>query len=256
MAWSLASLLEHPAYARTLFVALMLLLWEVAARAFGDPLFVAPPSQVALAVPDLLRTPGMPSALWTTTWELLFAFAISLFFGFWAGLFLGRSGFANRSLMPIVVMLYAMPQVTIIPIFMMSFGIGPASKVAYGVSHGVFPIILTVAAGMQNLKPVLLASSYSMGAKRWQVLRHVLIPHAVRSLFSGMRLGMNATLLGVILAELYASKTGVGYFAQKFAVNFDPRMLFALITIVAALAIIVNEGLRRFEINLNKWRDP
>ena len=247
-------LASRPLLARCLFIAALLVAWEAAARLFGDPLFVAPPTAVAWAAPKLLATQGLPFALLTTAWELLLAFSISLFFGFWIGLTLGRSSFANRAFMPIVVMLYALPQITLIPIFMMGFGIGPASKVAYGVSHGVFPVILTIAAGMRNLKPVLLASSKSMGASDWKIMRHVLMPHAVTSLFSGMRLGMNAALLGVILAELYASKTGVGYFARKFAVGFDPKMLFGLIAIVALLAVLMNESLRRVEIRMNRWR--
>ncbi len=245
---------QRPGLARGLFILTLFAIWEAAARAFGDPLFVASPTQVMAALPALAFTPGLPSALATTAGELLLAFSISLFFGFWIGLLLGRSSLARRGLMPIVIMLYALPQITIIPIFMMSFGIGPASKVAYGVTHGIFPIILTVASGMRNLKPVLLASSLSMGATHWKVLRHVLFPHAITTLFSGMRLGMNAALLGVILAELYASKNGVGYFAQKFAVNFDPKMLFGLIAVVAVIAILMNEGLRRLETRMNRWR--
>lgn len=243
-----------PGAARLAIIVAAIILWEISARLFGDPLFVAPPSQVVLSLDKLFGTPGIPGALLTTAWALGAAFVLSVLFGVAIGVTLGVSRFSHRSFMPIVLLLYATPQATIIPIFMMVFGIGIASKIAYGFSHGIFPIIVTVAAGVQNIKPILLTSSRSMGASRWQIFQHVVFPHMIPSLFSGMRLGMTATLLGVILAELYASTTGVGFFSQQFANNFQAPLLYGLIFIVAAIAIIINEVLRRAEARLTRWR--
>lgn len=245
---------DRPGWSRLLVIAAFFLVWEILARAFGDPLFIASPSQIALGLRPLLNTPSLPQALLVTAWELALAFGLSAFFGTIIGTWLGLSPFADRTFMPIVLLLYATPQVTIIPIFMMVFGIGPASKVAYGFSHGIFPIVVTIAAGVRNISPVLLASSRAMGADGAQILRHVVLPHMLPSLFTGLRLGMTATLLGVILAELYASLTGVGYFSRQFAQAFQPAMLFGLIAIVALIAILMNEIMRRAELHLTAWR--
>ena len=118
--------------------------------------------------------------------------------------------------MPIILLLYGLPQVTILPIFVLLFGIGAASKIAFGVSHGMFPIMIAVAAGVQKINPILLTSARSMGASRTQVLRHVIFPHMVPSFFTGLRLGMTGVLLGVLLAELYVSTAGIGYFTSIF----------------------------------------
>ena len=88
--------------------------------------------------------------------------------------------------MPIILLLYGTPQVTIRRCSFLYFGIGPASKIAFGVSHGFFPIIMTVVAGVRTL-PILLTSAKSMGASRWQILRHVIFPHMIPSFFAGMR---------------------------------------------------------------------
>jgi ABC-type nitrate/sulfonate/bicarbonate transport system permease component len=164
---------DHPGLGRLLVIATLLLLWEFFARAFGDPLFVASPVQVLFAVKPLLATAGIKQALVVTASELALAFALSAIFGIVVGTWLGLSRFADRSFMPIVLLLYATPQVTIIPLFMMVFGIGPASKVAYGFSHGIFPIIVTVAAGVRNINPLLLISTNAMGANGAQILQHV-----------------------------------------------------------------------------------
>ena len=106
------------------------------------------------------------------------------------GLAVGLSRFSQRSFMPIILLLYGTPQVTILPLFILYFGIGPASKIAFGVSHGIFPIIVTIVAGVQNIKPILMTAARSMGASRWQIFRWVIFPHMIPSFFAGMRLGM------------------------------------------------------------------
>src|SRR5258706_307397 len=147
-----------------------------------------------------------------------------------------------------------MPEVTILPLVILYFGIGAASKIAFGVTHGVFPVVVTVVAGVQNLKPILMTSARSMGASRWQMFRHVIFPHMIPSFFAGMRLGMSGVLLGVLLAELYVSTAGIGYFTQLFTQNFDPTKLLRLIFRLAAMAIALNEIVRRAEVHFGRWR--
>jgi len=248
-------MLRHPGVARLGVVAAMFLLWEVAARWWIDPLFLAPPSAVLVSLPDLFATRGVPGAIQITFWELALAFSMSVAIGLVVGLSVGLEPFTRRSFMPIILLLYGTPQVTILPLFILFFGIGPASKVAFGVSHGIFPIIVTIVAGVQNLKPILLTSAKSMGANRWQVFRYVIFPHMIPSFFTGMRLGMTGVLLGVLLAELYVSTTGIGYFTTLFTQNFEPDNLLGLISVLAAMAIVLNEMVRRAEIHFARWRD-
>ncbi|TMJ75995.1 MAG: ABC transporter permease [Alphaproteobacteria bacterium] len=195
--------MQRPWVARIAVVVLLLALWEVAARWWVDPMFVSPPSRVVASLPTLFDTRGLPAALRVTFWELAVAFALSVAIGLAIGLAVGLQPFARKSFMPIILLLYGTPQVTILPLFVLYFGIGPASKIAFGVSHGFFPIVMTVVAGVQNIKPILLTSARSMGARRGQILRYVIFPHMIPSFFAGMRLAMTGVLLGVLLAELH-----------------------------------------------------
>ena len=245
---------RHPGVARLGVVILIFVVWEIAARTFMDPLFVSPPSRVFTSLGSVWDTSGVPAALRITFFELAVAFAIAVVTGLAAGLAIGLQPFARRSLMPIVLLVYGLPQITILPLFILFFGIGPPSKIAFGVTHGVFPIVITVVAGVQNLKPILLTSARSMGASRWQTFRYVIFPHMIPSFFAGMRLGMSGVLLGVLLAELYVSTAGIGYFTQMFTENFDPTKLFGLIAMLAAMAILLNEIVRRAENHFSRWR--
>jgi len=247
-------LLRHPGVVRLAVVLLILVVWEVAARFVVDPMFIAPPSRVVASLGAVWNTSGVPAALRLTLFELAVAFSISTVVGLVVGLAVGLRPFARRSVMPIILLLYGLPQITILPIFILLFGIGPLSKIAFGITHGTFVIIIAIVAGVQNLKPILLVSARSMGASRWQILRWVIFPHMIPSLFAGMRLGMSGALLGVLLAELYVSTAGIGHFTTMFTENFDPTKLFGLVAMLAAMAIVLNEIVRRAEIRFSRWR--
>jgi ABC-type nitrate/sulfonate/bicarbonate transport system permease component len=247
-------LLRHGGVVRLGVVALLLIVWEIAARWFIDPLFISPPSRVLLSLGTVWHTNGVPAALRLTLFELAVAFAIAVVIGLTVGLAVGLRPFARRSLMPIILLLYGLPQITILPLFILYFGIGPASKIAFGVTHGMFPITIAIVAGVQNLKPILLVSARSMGASRWQILRWVVFPHMIPSFFAGMRLGMSGALLGVLLAELYVSTAGIGHFTTMFTENFDPTKLFGLVAMLATMAIMLNEIVRRAETRFSRWR--
>jgi ABC-type nitrate/sulfonate/bicarbonate transport system permease component len=249
-----AFLLRHPGVARLGVIALILLIWEIAARWFIDKIFISPPSRVFASLGAVWNTPGVPAALRLTFFELAVAFAIAVVIGLTIGLAVGLQPFARRSMTPIILLLYGLPQITILPIFILAFGIGAPSKIAFGVTHGMFPIMVTIIAGVQNMKPVLMTSARSMGASRWQILRHVIFPHMIPSFFAGMRLGMTGVLLGVLLAELYVSTAGIGHFTTMFTENFDPTKLFGLIAMLAAMAIALNEIVRRAELRFGRWR--
>jgi ABC-type nitrate/sulfonate/bicarbonate transport system permease component len=246
---------RRPGTARLGLIVFLVIIWEVAARFFLDRDFISPPSLVVMSLGNLLGTAGLPAALGLTFYEIAIGFLFSVLFGATIGLAVGLSRFAHRSFMPIILLLYGLPQITILPIFVLLFGIGAASKIAFGVSHGMFPIMIAVAAGARKIDPVLLTSARSMGASRRQLLRYVVLPSIVPSFFTGMRLGMTGVLLGVLLAELYVSTAGIGYFTSIFTQNMDPTKLIGLVSMLAMVAIVLNEIIRQVERQYGRWRD-
>ena len=239
---------------RAVVVIVLFAVWEAAARWFVNPMFLSPPSIVLASFGSLFAHPGISYAFSLLLVELGVAFCLSVVVGLMAALIVGSSELSQRSFMPVIFLLYAVPQVTILPVVMLLAGVGPASKIVFGVTHGMFPIIVTVSASLRNIKPVLQQSVISMGASRWQQFRYLVLPHVMPSFFTSMRLSMVATLLGVLLAELYASSRGIGFFASQFTETFDPTDLFGLVIIVALMAIIFNELLRRAELRATAWR--
>ena len=242
-------------WTQRLIVLGLLLVWEIATRLAGNTDLIAPPSSILRALfANVLSDPDIRAAIALTLFEVATAYALAVLGGLALGIVIGASDISRRALFPIVLLLYAIPQVVLLPLFTLGFGIGPAAKIAFGFTHGLFPVLVNVVAGMQNVNPLYLKAARAMGASRADIFRHVIFPHMVGSFFAGLRLAMTMTLLGVILAELYVSTTGVGYFTKLFAETFDPAPLFALIGILAAMAIVLNEIVRTAERRFTRWK--
>jgi ABC-type nitrate/sulfonate/bicarbonate transport system permease component len=241
--------------ARTVLLLFVLIAAEFGIRLAGNTDLVAPPSSIMRALfSEILPDAEIRGAILLTLFEVVTAYGLAIVGGLAIGIGIGATDFCRRSLLPIVLLLYAIPQVVLLPLFTLGFGIGPASKIAFGFSHGVFPIIVNVVAGMRNVNPLYLRAAQAMGASRHDILNDVIFPHMVPSFFTGLRLAMTMTLLGVILAELYVSTMGVGYFTKLYAETFDPSPLFALIGTLAAMAICLNELVRVIERRFTRWK--
>lgn len=237
-------------------IAALIVLWEVAARAFGDPAFVAPPSRVLAALfgPTIFGDPKLTAALGIALFEMVTAFVLAVIAGAVVGIAIGITTIGRRSLFPFVLLLFGLPQVTVLPLVILIFGLGPASRIAFGFTHGVLPIIVTTVTGMRTVNPLLLASARSQGASQTQILRHIIFPTMVASVFTGLRLAMSLTLLGVILAELFVSSNGIGNYTQIFAETFKPASLYAVILVLAVTAVVLNEIVGLIEKRFSRWK--
>jgi ABC-type nitrate/sulfonate/bicarbonate transport system permease component len=240
-------------WARVLIIVALIAALEIYGRLFADPAFLQPPSEVVRAwFVTVLPDERIMSALGLTVFEIAGAYALSVVFGAAIGLAVGATPLSREGFYPLVLLLYAIPQVSLIPLFVLMFGLGPASKIAFGFSHGIFPVIVAVVGGMGDVPALYVRGARSMGATRLDIIRHVVFPHMAPAFFVGLRLAMTMTLLGVILAELYVSTGGIGYFTRVFAENFNPAPLFALIGSLAAIALAFNAGVRIAERRLSR----
>jgi len=241
---------------RLLLILGVVALWEIYARAFATSSLSAAPSQVLAELwPKVLGEPRVRLAIGVTLIELIVAFGMSVVFGMLIGVLVGMTDIGRRSFYPIVLLLYGIPQAILLPLFVLVFGLGPASKIAFGFSHGVFPVIVNTIAGMRNVNPLLMRGADAMGATPFEQLRYVMFPHMVTAVFTGLRLAMTMTLLGVLLAELFVSQGGIGFFTLLYAETFNPAALIALILTLALLAIILNEAVRMVEARFSRWKE-
>jgi ABC-type nitrate/sulfonate/bicarbonate transport system permease component len=243
------------AWHRTALIAAVLAAWEMAARLrWLDPDFFSPPTKVLLAMADLAHPPVLAAARLTAL-EVGVAVGAAAAVGVGGGLLIGLSAFAYRTFRPVVLLLFSVPKMVMLPLFILFFGIGLLSKAVFAFSLGVFPILLNVIAGTRMVDRTLVTAAYCMGAGRLAIFAKVVLPAALPSVITGLRVGMTQTVLGVLLAELYAANTGLGFYVALYSQSFKPARLFALFFVVAALSIVVNEALRAVERRASRWRE-
>jgi NitT/TauT family transport system permease protein len=234
----------------------LLMLWETAARLHWlDPTFFSAPSDVARALGDLALNDKIVAAAILTVTQVVYAFALAAVVGIVVGAAIGLSTFGYRTFRPVVLLLFGLPKMVMLPLFILFFGIGVTSKAVFGFALGVFPVLLNVIAGVRMVDPALLTAAYAMGASRTDLLLKVVVPSAMPSIMTGLRLGMTQTVLGVLLAELYGASSGLGFYVAQYTQSFKPAYVFALFFAVAAIAIAVNELLRWLERWAGRWRE-
>jgi ABC-type nitrate/sulfonate/bicarbonate transport system permease component len=239
------------------FVLLLVIIAEIVTRLgnVSHDLF-PPPSVILVNVVGILQDAGVGAALLILLAQLVTAFILSILIGAVTGYLVGAWIYVEKITLPILLLIYSIPQVTLLPLFVLYFGPGFGSKVAFGVSHGMFPIALAVVAGLNQARanPIYARWAASLGASEPQKLMRVQLPQAVGAILIGLRLSMSTTLLGVLLADLYISTHGVGYYARVFTETLQGPKLFALIIVLATLAIIINGLVSRLEAYSSRWK--
>ena len=107
------------------------------------------------------------------------AYALSVVIGLAVGFWLGFDRLSADALEPMIVSVYAVPKLTLYPILLLAFGLSLSAKVAFGVIHGVIPIILFTLSAVHNTKPILIKTGRVMKLTRWQMVRWILFPAAI-----------------------------------------------------------------------------
>jgi NitT/TauT family transport system permease protein len=178
--------------------------------------------------------------LWVTLQVVLQAFILSAALGFATGAWLGMQKFWGEVLGGPLIWIYALPKITIFPVFLLLFGLGDSSRIAFGAFHGYFPLAIITLAGIRAIPPVYLKAARSLNLGWARTVTSVVIPAALPSILSGLRFCFSLTFLGVVLAEMFGSKEGAGYeLVRRITLGQLPE-IFALALSLMALAQILN----------------
>jgi NitT/TauT family transport system permease protein len=169
------------------------------------------------------------------------AFAVSLAFGSLAGvaagLALGFHRFSGEVAEPILTALYTLPKVTLYPLVLLVFGLGISAKIAFGIMHGIIPVILFTMGAVRNIEPVHLKTARVLRLSAWQTATTVLMPAVIPEIFTGLRVGFSLTLLGVIIGEMFASQRGLGFLVINGINTHDVPTMMAVILLIVIFAI-------------------
>lgn len=191
-------------------VGLMLAAWQVLHQIVGDTALPAPgPTLSYLA--KFVPTARFAESAWATLQAFVLALILSYAIGLSIGIWMGIHRLSGAVGEPILISIYTLPKITLYPVVLLIFGLSLPGRVTFGAMHGVLPVALLTMSAIRNIPPVYLKSARTMHLSRWQTITTVLVPAALPEVFSGLRIGFTLTLLGVLLAEMFAAKSGLGF---------------------------------------------
>jgi NitT/TauT family transport system permease protein len=127
--------------------------------------------------------------------------------------------------------------VTLYPLVLLIFSLGISAKIAFGIMHGIIPVILFTMGAVRNIEPVHLKTARVLRLSAWQTATTILAPAVIPEIFTGLRVGFSLTLLGVIIGEMFASQRGLGFLVINGINTHDVPTMMAVILLIIVFAI-------------------
>ena len=238
----------------SLSILIGLSLWEIVARTADNPLILVAPSQVAERIFDMVRSGAIWPHLKASTLAFLYGFAAALVLEIGLGLVLSETELLRTMLDPWLDALYATPMIVFAPIFIVSMGIGVASKAAVVFLVSFFPIVITTATGARLVEPKLLDMGRAFGFSRAQVTCKIRAPFALPTIIAGLRVASARGLVGVVVAEMFGSRAGLGYLIVASNQNFDTVGMYSGGVVLIVFGVLINAFFRWLERYLAPWK--
>jgi len=231
----------------------MIALWQIGTLLLGREALPSPLSTVS-KLAEIMRDPDFPRHAWETGRAFFTALAIAFLGGLAIGLLLGANRLAGDVAGPILTALYSIPKITLYPIILLLFGLGISAKIAFGVIHGIIPIILFTMNAVRNIRPVYLRSARAMHLTALQTVFTIVLPAALPEIVSGFRIGFALTLLGTLIGEMFASQRGIGYMLVKAMETSDTATVTSLALLLVVLATAASTLLLALDRHLRRDR--
>jgi NitT/TauT family transport system permease protein len=226
---------------RAAIILALLAIWEFLAHSGWLYQDVVPSlATVGTAVVDLLTHGEYYSNLGVTAAEIGAALLIGGLSGLAAGIVLGANRFLAKAFEAYLYYLGPTPKIIFLPIMIMWFGVGPASKVALATLSCFFPIAISVAVGMRQIDRVLIRVGHSFRANTPQMVWKIYLPAMRHPVINGVRLGFGVALIGTLLAETVLSNKGIGFLIIQAYSIFDMPRMYAMLIVLFVLSIGAN----------------
>lgn len=242
------------AYTRTGKIGLPLLsvllfggIWQYVG-AHTNPILFTTPIKVAEAFWDLLRTGELWPAFYGSLRDLGIGYGLAAVVGITIGMAMGRSPVVEKMLNPYVNFFQATPLIALVPLVVIWFGVNLQARVAITFILALWSIIINTSTGVKDTSPALLDVGRIYKLNALQVVGHVQLPNAVPHIFAGLRIALGKALIGVIIAQMEISITGLGGIVINYGNAFKTAYLLAGVvtaSLVGVVAAVLLEVIRK-----------
>lgn len=228
-------------------VLVVLIAWQIVGGRI-NPILLSTPVKTAQAWGTLVGNGQLGTAFGTAMEDLTLGLALAVIVGIASGIWIGRSPLVERITDPFINFFQATPLIAIVPLLVIWFGIGLEARVAVTFMLSVWSIIINTSVGVKQTPANLLDVGRIYHLNRWQVIWQIALPSAVPSIFAGLRIGLGKALIGMMIAEMEVSVTGLGGLVVNYGDAFRTDYLLTGVftaSIVGVIAAAVIELIRR-----------
>lgn len=223
-----------------------------------DTFIFGQPTGIVLRLVDWLQNGTAYGPLWLqvgiTLEEALLGFAVGVAGGVVFGLLLGEIAFLSDVLGPYIKVLNAIPRIVLGSIFFMWLGLGTESKVALAAVLVFFVVFFNAFQGVREVDRNYIANARVLGARRPQIVRHVVLPSALSWIIASLHVAFGFAIIGAIVGEFLGSEKGLGLVIATAQNTFDSNGVYAAMLIIAAVALTAEALIGLLERRLLAWR--
>jgi NitT/TauT family transport system permease protein len=253
--WRRARYLAAAVARRTVAIAALAAIWEVFPRlGIVDATFLPPLSDVLVAWWQLAASGELLAHVEASLVRSLSGFALAIVVAIPLGLVIGWYKQVAAVLNPLLEVFRNTAALALLPVFVLILGLGETSKIAIIFYACAWPILLNTISGVRTVDPLLIKSARSLGLGPLRLFQKVVLPAAVPTIFTGIRLAGAFSILILIAAEMVGAKAGLGYLINYAQYNFAVPDMYAGIITISAIGLVVNQLLVAIERRFSTWR--
>nr|WP_037080355.1 ABC transporter permease [Pseudonocardia spinosispora] len=236
-------------------IVLFLLIWELVPRSgLVDRVFLPPFSQVAAAWFTLVGNGQLPLHLGASLARSVTGLGLAVLVAVPLGVLVGWYRPVAEALEPLLELFRNTAALALLPVFVLLLGLGETSKVSLVLFACAWPILLNTVSAVRTVDPLLIRSARSLGLSAPSLFWKVVLPSAVPTLFTGIRLAAAASIMVLVAAEMMGAKAGLGYLINSSQFNFQIPQMYAGIVTISLLGVVINQALVAVERRFSRWR--
>lgn len=249
---SIDRLLDSRLFLRLFAFVVFASVWQVYAEIWGG-FFVPSFTETAVALASIVVTPAVWNAFLISNQSLVIGFALAVVMGIPLGLLMGRFRTAEKAANPWLNILLVTPLAGMIPLLIMSVGIGLEARVIVVWSFAVVMVVVNARAGVRQVDPSLIDMVRLFGARELGVWRKVILPGALPAILVGVRIGLGRAVTGMVIVELVMVSVGIGGLILRFQGMFQFANLYAVVVLVVIEALVLLSALDWVQRKVTPW---
>lgn len=224
-----------------LLPVLIMIFWYIGSNQnWFNPSIIPTPHKITVQLRKIILDGSLWRHIITSFQRVLYGYAIGAGAGIILGITIGLFAKVNQAFLLLIGILRPIPPIACIPLFILALGIGEPSKIALIIVGAFWPCLLNTISGIHQTNSKLVEVAEVFGKSKWIILKDIVLPSALPSIFTGLRLGISTAWSCVVAAEMIASSVGIGYLIMYAREMSKPALLFIGILTIGIVGLILD----------------